>query len=467
MIKSIPQVDRLLRNKISTTVAVLLLILPVVVEAGEDSGSPYSHSLTLHDCIAIALGESPALEASRYDIAAASEEVRATQDMLLPQVTGQAGYQLFSGSPTGKFSVVNLGNNGGVAIGSSKGVDLAGVQIYSANLQYPLFREGSIFGLNNGPAIASKKAKREALAWTLNLRREDVVYRIADEFIATVSAQNRSGLVTRRVELLEQSVAITEEQQKQGLMLPIDLKVAQDQLSGARTLAKILRQQIVAGQLELSRSLGLTSPSKLRLVNILPDPPDPPTAEQLLGASLNRHPSVQVQRALTNEAREDYRLERYRLYPSVSLNGSANYIDDFSPSNATVYSGVVVVSIPIFDFGAQLATARSRLMKYRTEQAKILSVADDVTYEVLKSYQAIYTLSQNILSLQDEVSKAQRDMQVTSSQQEQGIAPPLTAIERELHFIAKQDDLEGLKARRLTLYATLQRAAGGAWKWTP
>src|SRR4029077_11879690 len=154
-------------------------------------------------------------------------------------------------------------------------------------------------------------------------------------------------------------------QQKQGLMLPIDLKVAKDQLSGARTLAKILRQQTVAGQLEMSRSLGLTSPYKLRLVNVLPEAPHPPTAEQLLGASLNRHPSVQEQRALTNEAKEDYRIERYRLYPSVTLDGAALYIDDFSSSNASVYTGGIVVSIPIFDFGTQLATARSKLMKYR------------------------------------------------------------------------------------------------------
>ena len=40
------------------------------------------------------------------------------------------------------------------------------------------------------------------------------------------------------------------------------------------------------------------------------------------------------------------------------------------------------------------------------------------------------------------------------------------AIE-ELHLIAKQDDLEGIEARRLTDYARLQRAAGGARKWIP
>ncbi len=277
------------------------------------------------------------------------------------------------------------------------------------------------------------------------------------------------GLAERRVQLLEQSVAITQEQLKQGLKLPVDLKVAKSQFSASQTLAKLLREQATSGSLALSKSLGLSSPSKLYLSNTLPDPPDPPpTTEQLLGACLTHHPSLEVQRAVIDQAKQDYRLERYRLYPSVYLDGSANYIDDFNPSNnATVYTGAIAITVPIFDFGAQLATARAKLMKYKAEEARLLSTADDVNYDVLKAYQAIYVLSHNILSLQEDVSKAERDVQVLESQQQQGIAEPLSVIEKKLHLIAKQDDLKGVEARQLSLYAFLQKAAGGAWKWIP
>jgi multidrug efflux system outer membrane protein len=469
MTKSIPRRDRS-SNNVAAGLAALLFILPWTSEAGDALEAPPSHPLTLHDCIAIALGENPALEASRYDVLSLTQEVRAAQGMLLPKLTGSAEYELFSGSPSSKFAVVNLGNvsPGGVAV-SSRTVGLSGVELYGAHLTYPLFKDGSILGLNNAPAIAERKAKKQALAWTVNLRREDVIFRISDEFIATVSARNRMGLADRRAKLLGQSVAMTEEQQKQGLKLPIDLKLARDQFSAAQTLMKLLREQATAGSLALSKSLGLSSPSKLFLANTLPDPPDPPpTTEQLLGACLTRHPALQVQRAEIDRAKQDYRLERYRLYPSVYLDGAANYIDDFNVSNsASVFTGAIAISVPIFDFGAQLATARSKLMKYKAEEARLLSTADDVNYEVLKAYQSIYVLSHNILSLQEDVSKAQRDMQVLQSQQQQGIAEPLTVIEKELHLIAKQDDLRGIEARRLALYAFLQKAAGGAWKWIP
>ena len=121
--------------------------------------------------------------------------------------------------------------------------------------------------------------------------------------------------------------------------------------------------------------------------------------------------------------------------------------------------------VPPCRCGAQQATTRARLAKYQAERARLSSVANDVTFEIVTIYQSIYVLSQNILSLQEDVAKADRDLQVTGSQQEQGIAAPLAAIERELHLIAKRDDLDGLQVRRLMLYAALQKASGGSWKW--
>ena len=470
MIKSVLHTDRS-SNNIAAYVAALLFILPCVSEAREALEAAPGHPLTLHDCIAIALGESPALEASRFDVLSADQAVRAAQGMVLPQVTGSARYELFEGSPTGKFSVINIGSvsPNGVAV-TPRVVTLSGIETYSAHLLYPLFKDGSILGLNNPPAVAEKKARKQALAWTVNLTREDVIYRITDEFVTTVSARNRMGLAERRVKLLDQSVSITQEQQKQGLKLPIDVKVVKEEFSAAQTLLRLLREQAAAGSMGLSKTLGLASSPNLSLSNTLPDPPDPPpTTEQLIGACLNHHPSLEKQRAVIDQAKQDYRLERYRLYPSVFLDGSATYVDDFSgvSNSASVFTGAIAISVPIFDFGAQLATTRSKLMTYKAEQAKLFATADDVNYEVLKIYQTIYTLTDDILTLKGDVSKAQRDVQVIQAQQQQGIAEPLIALQKELHLIAKQDKLEGIEARRLAYYARLQKAAGGVWKWIP
>ncbi len=272
-----------MRSSVAASLAALLFTGSSAL-AGQEVVETGSHPLTLRDCIALALNESPELEASRLDVASATEEARAARGQALPEITATGTYQLFSGSPTTRFSIVDGGT--GMGIGSSRNVDFGKVEIYSAHLSYPLFRDGSILGLNTGPAEAAKLAKRRNLAWTSKLRREDVIARITDTYITTVSAENRAGYAERRVKLLEQQVDITQEQQKQGLTLPIDLKLARSQLSGARTLATILRQQAVAGRIEMARLLGFNSPAELHLSSELPEPPEPPSAEQLLGTSI-------------------------------------------------------------------------------------------------------------------------------------------------------------------------------------
>lgn len=469
-----------LKNSIATSVA-LSLVIATLASGGQELIEVPNRPLTLGDCIALALNESPLLDASRLDVAAATEEARAARGQALPDITASASAELFSGSPISKFSIVNVGPTVEVIPNPNpnpnrsprpsptprnRSVSGAGVEVYAAHLSYPLFRDGSILGLNTAPAEASKLARKRNLAWTSKLRREEVITRITDAYITTVSAQNRQGYAERRVQLLQKQADITEEQQKQGLMLPIDLKLARSQLNGAKTLATILRQQAVAGRIELARALGFESPDQLHLSNSLPEPPEPPSADKILSpAVLAVHPSLEVQKAVIDQAREDYQLEHSRLYPSVTLDGSAVHIDDFGSSGAEVYTGSVRVEVPIFDFGAQTSTTRAKLATYQAERSRLAAVADDVTYQIVTIYQSIYVLSHNILSLQQEVAKADRDAQVIGSQQQAGISPPLIAIEKELHLIAKKDDLDGLEVRRLMLYAALQKAAGGSWKW--
>jgi outer membrane protein TolC len=469
MTKSIPHRNLILGTNLAASLAALLLILPLRLPAREISAHHPDlprHPLTLQDCIAIALGESPKLEASRFDVLAAGEEIRAAQASLWPNLKGSATGEAFSGEQTGKFGIVNTTSPSGGGVNVNRQVDLAGLGIFGLKLEYPVFKDGSIFGFNDAPAVELKRAQRNALAWTAHLTREDVIYRITQVFVDTVSAQNRVQPIDRRVELLQRSVDITREEQEKGLLLPIDLKVVTAQLGDARSLSKVIHEQAVAGYLGLTRLLGLPSSSHIRLSSTLPEPPAPPDAAQLFDTMLALHPSLQVQRANIEKAKQDYRLESFRLYPSVALQGSALYVTDFD-NDAHDLIGGITVNVPIFDFGAQLDTVRARRDTYNAEQARLGAVGNDLASDLVRIYQEIYALSERELTLQGEIGKLDRDLRVAQSQQQQGITPPLTAIDAEVALVGKQDELHIVQSRRLLLYANLQKAMGGTWKWIP
>src|SRR6184192_1872257 len=463
MTKPIPHRDLIWRNSLAASLAVLVLILPLRLPAGEISVHNPDlprHPLTLKDCIAIATGESPKLVASRLDILAAGAEIRAAQDSLWPNLKGAVTGEAFSGEPTSKFRIFS-----GTGISAAKKVGLAGFGIGDLRLEYPVFKDGSIFGFNDAPAVEIKRAQRNALAWTAHLTREDVINRVTQVFVDAVSAQNRVEPIDRKVELLQRSVDIHREQQQKGLILPVDVEVVTKQLNGAQSLSKIVHQEAVAGHLGLTQLLGLPSSADIRL-GTLPEPPAPPNAAQLFHTMLARHPSLQVQRAKIEKAKQDYRLENFRLYPSVTLHGSAVDVSDFN-SDAHLFVGGVTVDIPIWDFGMQLDTVRARRDTYHAEQARLGAVGNDLASDLARIYREIYALSERILTLQVEAGKLDRDLRVAQSQQQQGITPPLTAIDAELAVIGKQEELEVDRARRLVLYAELQKAMGGTWKWIP
>ncbi len=464
-----PHRNLFLGSSLLGLVAIPLLILAPGSPAGEVGTRSVilpRHPLTLRDCIAIALGESPKLEASGFDLLAAGWDIRAARASLWPNLTGSVGGEAFSGESTGKFGIVNTTSPSGGGVNTSKNVDLAGIALFGGKLLYPIFQDGSIFGFNDAPAVELKRAQKDALEWTRHLDREDVILRVTQVFINTVAAQNRVEPIDRRVALLERSVDIHKEEQQKGLLLPVDVEVVTKQLASARSVATIIHQQADAGYLGLLRLLGLRSSDHIRLNNTLPDPPSAPAAAQLFHTMLARHPSLQVQLANVNKAKQDYRLENYRLYPSVALHGSGLYITDFN-TDAHILIGGVTVTIPIWDFGAQLNTVRARRDTYHAEQARYGAVGNDLASDLVRAYREIYETSESILRHEGEEGKLERDLHVAQSQQQQGITSPLTAIDAELTLVSKQQELAIERARLLLRYAELQKAMGGTWKWLP
>src|SRR5438067_2348553 len=133
MTKSISHRNLFLESSLIGLLATLLLSLPLRLQAGEvKTRNPNlpRHPLTLRDCIAIAFGESPKLEATRLDLLAAGAEIRAAQDLLWPNLKGAATGEMFSGDRTGKFGIVNAGITTGGGISTRSRVNLAGIGFF-------------------------------------------------------------------------------------------------------------------------------------------------------------------------------------------------------------------------------------------------------------------------------------------------------------------------------------------------
>ena len=179
-----------------------------------------------------------------------------------PRNHARAAYQLFSGSPTGKFSIVDAGTGIGVGRMQQRRSDIGGGRnIFGASLLSSF--QGRQYSRSQhcpGGSQQAGSAKELGLDESPEARRRHRTHHRRVH-------QHRLGRESRRLRRAAGRTVATAGRHhsrttKTGTDLPIDLKLAQSQLSGAETLSKILRQQAMAGKIELARSLGFDSPDR-------------------------------------------------------------------------------------------------------------------------------------------------------------------------------------------------------------
>ncbi len=420
--------------------------------------------LTLTNCVDIALGRSPDLRAADYEIKAAGETITSVRAGLLPSISGTLTLQGASGEPTNTFSllnVVDVENNGLLTNRSRSGLLGYG----SLALNYNLYKDGSIFGLNDAPAVDVAKAQRTVLTWTKDLKREQIILIVATSFLEAATRAGRLRLDTRRVELCEQRLATIQKQMQLGLKLPTDTAAAQAQLASSRQVLQLSKAQDASARLHLAALIGM-KPEGLAVSTKLPRAPVLPPTDKLLADAFAKHPGVGVQNAVVDQQFNSYRIARAQTYPQITLNSNYVYGDNLTGStDRHLYTGAVVVSVPIFDFGALSANKHAAKDKYLSEKIRLEKVADDIRNTILDAYGSLIVIQALAAAYESDAIQADTAFQVARSQSQAGLVPPLSAIDAELVQVDKQEALDDERRQELQQFATIQYATGGTWTW--
>lgn len=440
----------------------LCLVIAVVICAPRSAWGQL-RPLTLDNCVDLALGRSPTLRAAEYDIRAADESVNFARLGLLPSVSGALTAEGVSGRPTNVFSLLNVNDveNNGLSTQSRSGL----LGFGAVSLNYNLFKNGSILGLNDAPVVKIARAQRSALVWTRGLQREQVIFIVTTAFVDVVARGERVRLDARRVQLCEQRVPNIQQQVQIGLKLPTDLEFAREQLRSSENLLRLARAQNTVARLHLAALLG-RSPDALIVSPRLPAAPALPATDKLLSDAAAKHPGIGVQNALIDQQFNAYRSARVQSFPQLSLNSTYNYGANVANSNhRDLYTGALTVSVPIFDFGAQNANKRAAQNRYLAEKTRLEKVTDDIQRTILDAYAALVVMAETAAAYERDLAKLDTAARVARSQSRAGLVSPLAAIDAELLLIDAQEALDDQRVKELIQFATLQNAAGGTWQW--
>jgi len=466
--------------------------------------------LTLRQCIDEAYGLSPALKAEQLDIDAAGDEIIRQRTALLPSVSASMMAGVIDGYPVSPFSIVTGEDleNGQVG-GSQRQVatttvrttttaggktrtgettseqnvtssteakqlhraDMAPLSTEHIELDYPLFQNGSILGLNDAPAVASARAAKQGLEWTRKLGEEKVVFDLCNAFFIAEWYQQKLGRDEARVYFSRQRLDIVKLQYQLQLMLAQDVELAKAQLAADEETLAATKQSVRDSYAVLAVLIGEPAGRVAKLEGSGPAFPELPALDALLREARTEHPAVGEQEAVVDAARATYRLDQAALLPAVNLSTSytlgqnLGHLSTASADTPALYAAGVTVNVPIFDWGSRLAEEREARTKIGAEEARESQVEMDVSTAIAKLYDAIHDLERQLAGATEAEVTANNAAALSREQRATGALNQLAVVTAEETLLAAQESVETTRLAELETYTQLEQAAGGAWRW--
>src|SRR5580704_3115267 len=430
--------------------------------------------LTLHTCITESLRGNPRLASEQFTLAAGKENIWKEKSGFYPQVSGSADFRVYRGSPTGYWAALgindpNLTGVFNITKGGTKNsrspfrLDWGEVGLGAVTLDYPLYANGSILGLNTPPAVAIAKANYNKQGWVIRLTEQDVIANVVGSFYNSVAYLQKVELDKQNVELNRKRLEILEEELKLNLTLPQYVEIAKEQLAASQQLLQTSEQRADASERLLLELLGRPGKPSVHLDTSDPLMPTLPAIDGLLNRVSEAHPSVSIQEAIIEEAKQQYRLAQTELFPTVKFQTQWEGATAFGPFPIDQYYAGVGVDVPIFDWGHKLSAEHQALDNYKATQAELEEVRLSLREAVLNQLESIHTTEANLAELERSYVAAKSNLELIQNEHDQGISNQLALVDAELNLWQVKDQMVLGRLQLRVEYGNLQRLTGGVW----
>ncbi len=316
----------------------------------------------------------------------------------------------------------------------------------------------------------------ERAAWADMLASEAGRQTLTNSLIASVvrartdiaTLQRRLVIAKENIRNRQQTLEIVERRYNQGLVGPVDVRLARENLAAAQAAEPAIEQSLVIARHALDVLLGRRPGSSEPLPNTLAELPQ---LEQLpvgIPASLlDRRPDVQAAEFTLRAANERVGVSIAQLFPDLTLTGnigrSSDTWNDLWVDETEVYSAVIGVAQPIFKGGqlkAQVEAAKARYEELAANYAGTVLVAlreveDALASERLLQIQLNYT--------QVQLTEALAAENLSQQRYQRGVETILTVLESQRQRQQAQEQVAILMGSIWTTRVNLHLALGGNW----
>ena len=267
----------------------------------------------------------------------------------------------------------------------------------------------------------------------------------------------------------QQTLEIVERRYGQGLVGPVDVRLARENLAASKSVEPSFEMWIIQAQHALDVLLGQRPGSSARLPESLPDLPDlEPAPIGLPAALLDRRPDLIAAEYSLRSSNEQVGVSIAQLFPDLTLSGTYGRASDrwrdLWIDDTEVYSAVFRVVQPIFKGGqlrAQVDAAKARRNELAANYAGAVLTALREVEDALVQEQK---LQQQLDNVRFRFTESMAAENLSRTRYQRGVESILTVLESERRRRSAENELAILKGQIWTNRVNLFLALGGDWQ---
>lgn len=387
---------------------------------------------TLDEALSMAYSSNPALQAARYQTRSVDESVS----------QARAGYR-----PTVQFS-----GSTGVSHSDVDGfeADTNPVSL-GAQVTQPLYRGGRT---TSGVALAENnvRSSRNSLVGT----EQEILLNVVTSYMDVYQYQSVLQLNTNNERVLAKQLEATKDRFSVGEVTKTDVSQAESRKARA-----------TSDRIEAMGNLSTARANFERYVGQVPvdlDKPSftyqlPATLEESLALAKQNNPNLKAAEYALEASSNNIDVVRGEVLPEVSA--VASYAKDWEPSSSVdeqeVFTGVVQLSVPLYQSGAVSSRVRSAKHVKRQRELELRDSLRSVQESTIQAWDLLSTARASIISRRAQVRAAQIALDGVKQEANVGSRTVLDTLDAEQELLDARVNL--VSAERSEMVASYQLLA--------
>jgi len=324
--------------------------------------------------------------------------------------------------------------------------------------------------------LFGKLRHAERAAWVEMLAAEANEQALINSMIATViraridiaTIQRRLVIARANTESRQSTLEIVERRYGQGLVGPVDVRLARENLEAAKAIEPSVELSLARAHHALDVLLANPPGASEYLPDTLADLPDlEPVSIGVPASLLDRRPDVRAAEFAIRAANERIGVSIAQLFPDLTLTAnygaSADRWRDIWEHYSETYSALMRLAQPIFKGGqlrAQVDAAKARYAELAANYAGTVLSAMQEVEDALISEQMLQTQLEHVRRRLSEAKDAEK---LSRQRYQRGVESILAVLESERRRRIAEEQLTILKGQIWTTRVNLYLALGGDW----